>query len=182
LNPIADPDDRHNDAIAVVKHIAAGTGFDTIAKISANDLVVSATIVSLLPLDITQPDYGTLLRVTADLERRYPNPDSTVFACALILPERDIAYLHDSSTAQATDVALTVGPNPHDDPATREAARTGLSSWMDAIRAAQQPQRPVGHPFLNHPRTPADRPPTRPAQDYLNSPRLNGNDHSGPHR
>jgi hypothetical protein len=128
----------------VVRHIARGTGFTTIALIGATGAMAFAVTESHLPTDITDPDYGRLLHTAADLERRFPTP-LPVFACALVLPERDIAYLRDASTARAS--ALTVGPHPYDDPDTRQTVEQGLAALMQAIVDTQPAHRPAGRPF-----------------------------------
>jgi hypothetical protein len=182
MTPPTDHDDPHSYAIALVHEIASSIGLTTIAKISENDEMVWATTESFLPRTIDQANYGGLLHAAAELERRYPRPDNPVFACALVLPEHDIAYLHDATATGAAAGTLSIGPNPHDNPDIREAVMDGLAALMQAVLDAQRPSRTSARAFANHPHTPASRPPSRPDQDYLNPPPLNGHRHNGPHR
>ena len=100
-------------------------------------------------------------------------------ACALLLPDRDIAYLKHGTTPMTT---LTIGRNPIDDPETHQGVQAGLDALMQAIGDTQPTTRPGGRPF----------PPTRPGRMPNTSARHGplgwtpppspGPDRPGPHR
>ena len=150
MNSDPGPDELRDIAEQVVRHIAAETGFTTIATIGMGaDGTPVATRSSFSPRHLAAL-YGDLLDVFTDRTRRHP-PDVPAYACALILPERDIAYLHHHQTTGQPVQVLTVGRNPVQDPATRIEVSRGLAALMRALADTQPPHRPTGHAFLNRP-------------------------------
>ena len=144
------PDELHHIAEQVVRHVAAETGFTTIATIGMGaDGTPVATRSSFSPRHLAAR-YGDLLDVLADRTRRHP-PGVPAYACALILPERDIAYLHHHPPGRDLAQVLTVGRNPVQDPATRIEVSRGLAALMQALADTQPPHRPTGRAFLNRP-------------------------------
>lgn len=158
---------------AVVRDIAAGTGFTTVGFIGETAEAAFAITCSFRPDQVGERDYGLVLHAAAEMERRHPTTNP-ISACCLVLPERDIAYLHDPQ-ANPPLRALTVGPNPYDDPETANEVRDGLADLMGAIQQAQRAARA----FQNRPtgeRSGQQQPPgpTRPTHERRNQ--------RGPHR
>jgi hypothetical protein len=146
------PDSRELHAIAelVVRHIAGGTGFTTIATIGiGSDGIPVIGNIGFSPQHLGA-SYEQLLDSYTRLEREYPR-GAPAYACALILPERDVAYLHDHQTGDALAHVFTVGPNPVNDEATHQAVSRGLGALMRALADTQPPQHPTGRAFLRHP-------------------------------
>ena len=142
----------HHIAEQAVRHIAAGTGFTTIATIGMGAdgvAVVSRTGFSPVQLNAS---YERLLNVAADLERRDPR-GLPAYACALILPERDVAYLHQGQTGTGLAEVLTVGRSPFDEPVIRVEVSRGLAELMAALRETQPTNRPAGRAFAHEPGT-----------------------------
>lgn len=169
-----DPQARHL-VTGVVRDIAAGTGFTTITRIGEVGGTNFSVNISFLPTATV--DYGVLLHAITDLERETPT-SLPVSACALILPERDVAYIKHGTAPMTT---LTVGPNPHDDPDTHRVVEEGLAAYMQALLDAQPAHRPTGRPFRTQPGpTPNTARPHRP----LNGATFPHPDHDikGPHR
>jgi hypothetical protein len=149
----------------VVRHIAAGTGFTTIVTIGlgADGLpVITHTGFSPTSLDAS---YRRLLETATSLQRRHPR-GAPAYACALVLPERDVAYLHHQQTGTGLAQVLTVGREPVNDPDTHAEVSHGLAELMRALEATQPPPRPTGRAFLAQPGSQlvllADPPPGRP--------------------
>lgn len=171
-SPLRELDER------AVRHVAAGTGLTTIVTIG-----VGADAVPIISQERFAPQsldasYERLLTVAADLARRHPR-DLPAHACALILPERDVAYLHHHDTGTSPAQVLVVGRNPVDEPATRLQVSRGLATLMQAL-ADTQPARPAAAlAFLAHPAAhldllPPPPPPPPPAPGRPERP--------GPHR
>jgi hypothetical protein len=141
----------HTIARQVVRHIAAGTGFTSIITIrmgSDGMPVITNTGFSALRLDAS---YEKLLDTyTQQLEHVYPR-GFPAYACALILPERDVADLHDHETGDSLAHVFTVGPNPFNVEATHSAVSGKLGTLMRALADTQPPQRATGRAFLNQP-------------------------------
>jgi hypothetical protein len=76
--------------------------------------------------------------LVAPIALDYPASDKPAdrYALALALPQLDIAYLVDTA-GQASTVEL--GPEPHDDPDTREDVFTGLHAILGADPYKQSP-------------------------------------------
>jgi hypothetical protein len=133
-----DPDSaRHELAEQLVRNVAAGTGLTTIVTIgvSADGVpVVTQEGFSQRHLDAS---YEQLLVITAQLVRQHPRGIPT-WACALILPERDVAYLHHHDTGTGLAQVLTVGRNPVDLPTTRLEVSRGLHLLMQTLADTQQ--------------------------------------------
>ena len=131
----------------LVRLVAAGTGFTTIARFGEQDGPVPVALTQQFPPrdihDARHPDYRPLLHGAASQERRSPS-QLCPWAVALILPERDIAYLRYGDEPLTV---LTVGPHPHDDPATRAIVADGLDALMGALLDGQPSPRPHGRPF-----------------------------------
>ena len=135
--PIPDPTASRELAEQVVRQLAAGTGLTTIVTIGmAADGIPVITREGFSPRDL-DASYERLLVVTADLVRRSPRGIPTS-ACALILPERDVAYLHHHDTGTGLAQVLPVGRNPIDLPTTRAEVSRGLSTLMHALTDTQQ--------------------------------------------
>ena len=143
-------DELHHLAEQAVRHIAAGTGFTTLATIGmgADGLAVVARS-SFSPVDL-KAGYGRLLEAAARLQRRSPR-GVPAYACALILPERDVAYLHHQGARNRLAQVLTVGRSPVSDTATHIEVSRGLASLMSALTDTQPPHRPTGQAFLGDP-------------------------------
>jgi hypothetical protein len=135
--PIPDPAQQRELAEQVVQHIAAGTGLTTIVTIGvAADGIPVITREGFSPRHL-DASYERLLVITADLVRRSPRGIPTS-ACALILPERDVAYLHHHDTGTGLAQVLPVGRNPIDLPTTRTEISRGLATLMRALADTQQ--------------------------------------------
>ena len=139
-----DPDDRRL-VRGIVQEIGADVGHTTLIRVGRDGPAGTTPHVF-----INQYAYGpdinlaALLTASAIVEPHH-RPDLNLSACALVLPDRDIAYIRHGDT----DVtAVPVGPRPHDDPATRQVVATGLANVMDAIHQATETGRPNGKPFL----------------------------------
>lgn len=159
----------------IVRDIAASARSTTITRIGGMRRVAYA---------VTNPvwhgsdlDYAELLAAYNREERR--NPLSVpVSACALILPDRDVAYLKHGSEPMTV---LPVGPDPRDDPDTHRAVEHGLTTLMQTLLDTQPTQRPTGRPF---PTAPGRMPNTTSHLPHINGwrPAQPGRDASGPHR
>ena len=171
-----DPESRH-----IVEHIVRGiaveTGFTTLLRIGdafGEPFAYAAHFIHEPGLD-----YGQFLQVLAETERAQPLglPNA---ACALLLPDRDIAYVKHGTTAMTT---LTIGRNPIDDPDTHHGVEAGLDALIQAIGDTQPPARPAGRPFP--PATPGRMPNTSARHSPLGGwtpPASPGPDRPGPHR
>jgi hypothetical protein len=138
-----DPDARHL-ITAIVRTIAAETGFTTLMRIG--DSRIGPFAVNQRFLHEPDVDYQLLLHAAA---AELVDPTGVpISACALLLPDRDIAYIKHGTTPMTT---LTVGRNPIDDPDTHQAAESGLDALMQAISDASPPNRPMGRAFPNLP-------------------------------
>ncbi len=135
-----DPDARYL-VTAIVRAIAAATGLTTLARIGENPL--GAFAISQAFLHEPDVDYRPLLLAVAAMELIDPT-DVPISACALLLPDRDIAYIKHGANPMTT---LTVGRNPVDDPDTRQGVGVGLDALMRAISGAPPPNRPMGRAF-----------------------------------
>jgi len=145
-----DSEELHHIAEQVVRHIAAGTGFTTIATVGVGaDGVAVATKTGFSPVDLGA-SYGRLLDTAASLERRHPR-GAPAYACALILPERDVAYLHHHQTGDGLAQVMIVGRSPVDDTSTHIEVSRGLATLMRALADTQPPHRPTGRAFLHDP-------------------------------
>jgi hypothetical protein len=174
--PTPDPAQQRELAEQVVRQLAAGTGLTTIVTIGmAADGIPVITREGFSPRHL-DASYERLLVVTADLVRRSPRGIPTS-ACALILPERDVAYLHHHDTGTGLAQVLPVGRNPIDLPTTRAEVSRGLSTLMHALTDTQQ--RPAAaSAFLADPTARIGLIPlTRPAPPPPGSP-----EHRGPRR
>lgn len=170
-----DPDARHI-ITAIVRTIAAETGFTTLMRIG--DSPIGPFTVNEQFLPDPDVDYQLLLHAAAAVELIDPTR-MPIEACALLLPDRDIAYIKHGTTPMTT---LTVGRNPIDDPHTHQAVASGLDALMQAIAGTQAPHRPTGRAFPNGP--PGRMPNTSGRHNPLGgwSPPLSGPDRPGPHR
>jgi hypothetical protein len=151
MTPPPDPHELHAIAELAVRHIAAGIGLTTIATIGIGSdgiPVIATTGVSPHHLDAT---YEQLLGTYTRLQREYPR-GAPAYTCALILPERDIVYLHDHQTSDTPAHIVTVGPHPVNDLPTHQAVTRGLRNLMRALADTQPPQHPTGRAFLREPR------------------------------
>jgi hypothetical protein len=152
-----------------VREIAARTGFTVVATIGLDRY--GCGIVSVqryLPTDINHPDYEGILRHHAGWVRRDP-PRVPVFACALVLPELDVVYVHYRDAERNPAQVITVGRNPTTDETIHAAATRGLRSVMSAVVDAQPEHRPIGRAFLAGPRAPVAElppPPTPPSDEH----------------
>jgi hypothetical protein len=158
-----DPRELRHIAEQMVRHIAAGTGLTTIATIglSVDGMpVATRTAFSARRLDAS---YEALLDVAARMQRHHPR-GVPAYACALILPERDVAYLHHHDTGNALAQVLTIGRNPVHDPATQTGVSRGLAALMRALADTQPQHRPTGRAFLNDPTAQAVLLPPMPAE------------------
>jgi len=171
-----DPEARHI-VDRLVRDVAAETGFTTLLRIGeafGEPFAYGAHFIHEPGLD-----YGQLLQVLAGAERARPIglPNA---ACALLLPDRDIAYVKHGTAPMTT---LTIGRDPVDDPDTHQGVQAGLDALMRAIADTQPATRPAGRPF----------PPTPPGRMPNTSTRFNprggwtpppspGPDRPGPHR
>jgi len=145
-----DTAELHDIAEQMVRHIAAGTGLTTVATVGmgADGIpVVARTGFSPHSLDAS---YGRLLDALARMQRRDPR-GVPADACALILPERDVAYLHYPGTGDGLAQVLVVGRNPVADPTTHLEVSRGLATLMQALTDTQPPHRPTGSAFLADP-------------------------------
>lgn len=118
-----------------------------------------------------------VLVATAELIRQHPRGIPTS-ACALILPSRDLAYLHHHDTASGVADVVATGPHPVDLPTTRAEVSRGLHTLMQALADTQQ--RPAAaSAFLAEPtaRIGLIPPPAQPA-----TPGPGGTEQRGPHR
>jgi hypothetical protein len=89
----------------VVRHVAAGTGLTTIVTIGVSaDGVPVVTIDRFTPQQL-DASYERLLTTTADLVREHPS-GTPASSCALILPDRDVAYLHPTTPATVCPTCL----------------------------------------------------------------------------
>jgi hypothetical protein len=170
-----DPDARHI-VTDIVATIAAESGFTTLMRIGESP--IGPFTINDTYLHDPDLDYGQLLRAVTVLERAEPLA-LPISACALLLPDRDIAYIQHGAAPMTT---LTVGPNPVDDPGTHQAVQAGLDALMQVIGDTQPAARPTGRPF---PPTAAGRMPhTSPLHGPINgwSPPPAGPDRSGHHR
>jgi hypothetical protein len=140
--------DLRHLAEKIVREIAAGTGFTIVATIGM-DADGSAVVTQdpYLPGNINEPNYERLLYNHSDLLRRNPLR-VPVDACALVLPELDVAYVHYRDAGPVPAQAFTVGRNPVNDDLTRAAVSRGLAAVMSAIADTQPPHRPTGRAFL----------------------------------
>jgi len=170
-----DPDARFL-VTAIVRDIAAGTGLTSIARIGENERGPFA--VNIAYLHDPDLDYGRFLADITDDERRDPL-SLPVSACALILPDRDIAYIKHGTAPMTT---LTVGPNPKDDPDTHRTVDTGLTAFMELLTDTQPADRPAGRPFPSAApgRVPNTSPHHRPINGW--TPPQPGRDSRSPHR
>jgi hypothetical protein len=159
----------------IVRDLATSARSTTITRIG--DMRHVAYAVTNPVLHTPDLDYAELLAAYNREERR--NPLSVpVSACALILPDRDVAYLKHGTEAMTV---LSVGPNPRDDPDTHRAVEDGLTTLMQILLDTQPAQRPTGRPF---PTTPGRMPNTTSHLPHINGwrPPQPGRDASGPHR
>ena len=170
-----DPDARHI-VTGIVRVIAAQTGFTTLMRIGESP----AGLFTINEPFLHGPDvdYRLLLHAAAAAELVEPLGLPTA-ACALLLPERDIAYIKHGTAPMTT---LTVGRNPVDDPDIHQAVQSGLDALMLAIGDTQLATRPTGRPFP--PTAPGCMPNTSSRYGPLNgwSPPPPGPDRRGPHR
>jgi hypothetical protein len=169
---------RHELAEQLVRHVAAGTGLTTIVTIgvSADGVpIVTREGFSQRHLDAS---YEQLLVITAQLVRQHPRGIPTS-ACALILPERDVAYLYHDDTGSGLAQVLTVGRNPVDLPTTRVEVSRGLHLLMQTL--ADTRQRPAAaSAFLADPTACLGLIPPPPQQPGAPAP--DRPEHRGPHR
>jgi hypothetical protein len=145
-----DPDELRHIAEQVVRHIATETGFTTIATIGVGADGMPIVTRSSFTARHMAARYGDLLDVFADHTRRHP-PGVPAYACALIAPERDIAYLHHDQAGAELAQVLTIGRSPDPDAATHIEVSRGLAALMAALTDTQPPHRPTGHAFLHRP-------------------------------
>jgi hypothetical protein len=170
-----DPDARQL-VIDIVRTIAAETGFTSVVRIG--DIGIGAIAVHQPILHEPDVDYQLLLHVAAAAELVDPT-GVPISACALVLPDRDIAYIKHGTTPMTT---LTVGRNPIDDPDTHHGVESGLDALMQAIGDTQPPNRSMGRAFPNVP--PGRMPNTSGRHGNRNgwSPPSSGPGRRGPHR
>jgi len=181
MTDIPDSTELHHLAEQVVRLVAAGTGLTTIATVGVGaDGIAVATKTGFSPHNLDS-SYERLLDTAARLERRHPG-GVPAYACALILPEHDVAYLHHHETGTGLAQVLTVGRNPVDDPYTRQSVQAGLEALMQAIGDTQPATRPIGRAFP--PMTPGRMPNTSPRYGPAGgwSPPSSGPDRRGHHR
>jgi hypothetical protein len=171
-----DPDARHIIA-GIVRTIAAGTGFTTLMRIGDSPLGPFAITDSY----VHQPDldYAALLHAAAVVERARPL-GVPIDACALVLPDRDIAYIKHGTASMTT---LTVGRNPVDEPDTHQGVHAGLDVLMQAISDTQPTSRPHGRAFPP-PTAPAPTPDASPGHGHASGwpPPPPSAERRGPHR
>jgi hypothetical protein len=148
-----DPQDRHS-ITNIVLSIAAQTGFTTLMRIGDSPLG---------PFTINDPylhepdlDLRLLLNDAIAAERANPL-GIAISACALVLPDRDIAYIKHGPAPMTT---LTIGRTPVDDPYTHHVVNAGLDALMHLHGNTHLPDRPVGRTFP--PASPARMPDTSP--------------------
>ena len=150
MTDIPDSTELHHLAEQVVRLVAAGTGLTTIATVGVGaDGIAVATKTGFSPHNLDST-YERLLDTAARLERRHPR-GVPAYACALILPERDVAYLHHHQTGNGLAQVMTVGRSPVDDTSTHIEVSRGLATLMRALADTQPPHRPTGRAFLHDP-------------------------------
>ena len=144
-----DAHQRQRLAEHAVRHVAAGTGFTTIVTIGVS--VDGVPVLTQNPFSARSLDasYGHLLDTAARVEREHPR-EAPAYACALVLPERDVAYLHYTDDDGAAHV-LAVGRNPVNDPDTHAEVTAGLAAFLQAIQDTQPSHLPTGRAFLAQP-------------------------------
>jgi len=170
-----DPDARHI-VTGIVRTIAAETGFTTLMRIGESP--IGPFTINDRFLHEPDLDYQLLLNAAAAAELVDPL-GVPISACALVLPDRDIAYIKHGTAPMTT---LTVGRNPVDDPYTRQSVQAGLEALMQAIGDTQPATRPIGRAFP--PMTPGRMPNTSPRYGPAGgwSPPSSGPDRRGHHR
>jgi hypothetical protein len=161
----------------MVRTIAAETGLTTLMRMGQTPIGPFAVTERFLHRP--DLDYQSLLDAAAVAEVIHPL-DLPVEACALVLPDRDIAYIKHGTAPMTT---LTVGRNPVDDPDVRRGVQAGLDALMTAIGGTQPPARPTGRPFP--PTTNGHMPNTATRFGQIGNwtpPPPPGPDRDGPHR
>jgi hypothetical protein len=174
LSPV-DPDARHI-VTRIVRAIAAETGLTTLLRIGDSPFGPFAVMEQFLHQP--DPDFGLLLNAAAAAESADPL-GFPISACALLLPDRDLAYIKHGTAPMTT---LTIGRNPIDDPDTHQGVEAGLEALTQAIGQTEPPTRPTGRPF---PSATPDRPPNTSARFGPTStwtPPPPGPDRPRPHR
>ena len=161
----------------LVRYVAARAVAPTIVTIGESaDGIPVVTEEGFLAHRVGGSFEGVLV-ATAELIRQHPRGIPTS-ACALILPARDLAYLHHHDTAGGIADVVATGPDPVDLPTTRAEVSRGLATLMQALADTQQ--RPAAaSAFLADPtaRIGLIPPPTQPAPPAPGRPA-----HRGPQR
>ena len=170
-----DPDARHV-VTDIVRTIAAETGFTTLMRIGESP-VGPFTINDRF---LHEPDLDFRLLLTTAAAAELVDPVGVpISACALVLPDRGIAYIKHGTAPMTT---LTIGRNPIDDADTRQGVEAGLEALMHVLGHAQPPARPTGRPFP--PAAPGRMPNTSARHGSLSgwTPPSAGPDRPAPHR
>lgn len=162
----------------VVRHVAAGTGLTTIVTIGISADGVPVVTIDRFGQQQLDASYERLLTTTADLVREHPS-GTPASSCALILPDRDVAYLHHHDTGNRMSHVLAVGRNPIDLPTTGLEVSRGLAVLMQALTDTQPSRPAAATAFLANPTARIELlpPPSRPTP-----PSPSGPEHRGTHR
>jgi hypothetical protein len=124
-------------AAQLVRYVAARAVAPTIVTIGESADGIPIVTEESFTTEHVEADVETILIAQADLVRLQPRGIPT-WACALILPARDLAYLCHHDTADAAVEVVATGPDPVDLPTTRADASRGLATLMRVLADTQQ--------------------------------------------
>lgn len=172
-----DPDDRQL-VHGIVHEIGTEVGLTTLVRVG-RDGPAGTTPHAVISQYAYGPDINldALLTASAMVEA-HDHTHLDLSACALVLPDRDIAYVKHGDNDVTT---LAIGPHPHDDPATHQVVAAGLSHLIDTLHAVAGAGQPRGRPFLTIAVLPPDSGPHPPARNGWQQPTA-GPDPHRPHR
>ena len=135
--PTPDPAPSRELAAELVRYIADRAVAPTVATIGASADGIPVVTEESFDARHGGGSFEDILVETAELVRREPRGIPT-WACALILPARDLAYLYHHDTGDGVADTLATGPDPLDLPSTRGEASRGLAALMRALTDTRQ--------------------------------------------
>jgi len=175
--PTPEPARSHELAGELVRYVAARAVAPTIVTIGASADGIPVVTEEGFEAHRVGGSFEGVLLGTAELVRQRPRGIPTS-ACALILPARDLAYLHHHDTSDGVAEVVATGSHPVDLPTTRAEVSRGLATLMRALADTQQ--RPaVASAFLADPTA---RIGLIPPTTHLSPPAPGRPEHRGPHR
>jgi hypothetical protein len=135
--PTPEADHARELAEELVRYVAARAVAPTIVTIGESaDGIPVVTEEGFVAHQVGGSFEGVLV-ATAELIRHHSRGIPTS-ACALILPARDLAYLHHHDTRDSVADVVATGPDPVDLPTTRAEVSRGLTTLMQALADTQQ--------------------------------------------